>query len=352
MNIKRIQSALPLRCAALIECPHNRRYLTGFVSSYGSLLITRDSAVLLTDSRYIEAARAAISCCAVEELKAGHLNALCKAHSVKKLWLESTATLEQAQQLRNALPGVYVTAGRVLDAQLKQLRMIKSSDEVEKIRAAQRIAEAAFAQVLPTIAAGMTEREIALELDFAMLRGGAEQLAFDTIVAAGMNGSKPHAVPGNYALQPGDLITMDFGAVVKGYHSDMTRTVVLGKPSARAKEIYELVLAAQLAALDTIAPGVACKEVDAAAREVIKAAGYGEHFRHGTGHGLGLEVHEEPRLSAKSHDVLRPGMVVTVEPGVYLPGELGVRIEDLVVITDTGFENLTACNKMLVACEP
>ncbi|MCL2531421.1 MAG: aminopeptidase P family protein [Oscillospiraceae bacterium] len=347
-NIKRIQNNLPLRCAALIECPRNRRYLTGFVSSYGSLLLTRDTAVLLTDSRYIEAAQAAVACCAVEEIKAGRLRNLCKSHGVKKLWLEGSATMERVQQLRTALPGVYLSSNRALDVHMNQLRMIKHDDEAQKITAAQRIAEAAFAQVLPTITVGMTERDVALALDFAMLRGGAERLSFDTIVAAGVNGSKPHAVPGDYALRRGDLITMDFGAVVEGYHSDMTRTVALGEPSAQAREIYDVVLAAQEAALAVIAPGVACKDVDAAARDMIKAAGYGEHFRHGTGHGVGLAVHEEPRLSEKSREVLRPGMVVTVEPGVYLPGVCGVRIEDLVVVTDTGYVNLTACEKELM----
>ncbi|MCL2445738.1 MAG: aminopeptidase P family protein [Oscillospiraceae bacterium] len=344
-KIARIQQCLPLRTAALIECPLNRRYLTGFVSSYGSLLVTRDAAILLTDSRYIEAAQAAVTSCAVEEVKTGRLQALCKLYGVKKLWLEGSATLERVRQLRDALPGVYITPGRVLDMQLNQLRMIKSSDEVEKITAAQRIAEAAFAQVLPSIAVGMTEREVALSLDFAMLHGGAERLSFDTIVAAGVNGSKPHAVPGDYALQHGDLITMDFGAVVDGYHSDMTRTVALGEPSAQAREIYDVVLMAQQAALEAIAPGVACKDVDAAAREIIKAAGFGKEFRHGTGHGVGLAVHEEPRLSEKSRDVLRPGMMVTAEPGIYLPGVCGVRIEDLVVVTEEGYVNLTACAK-------
>jgi len=347
-KITRIQKILPMRTAALIECPLNRRYLTGFASSYGSLLVTRNAAVLLTDSRYIEAAQAAVTCCTVEEAKSGRLRALCKSHGVKKLWLESSATLERVQQLRSALPGVYIAPqAAVLDVTLRQMREVKSHDEVEKIRAAQGIAEAAFAQVLPTIAMGMTERDVALALDFAMLRSGAERVAFDTIVAAGVNGSKPHAVPGEYALRRGDLITMDFGAVVDGWHSDMTRTVALGEPSAQAREIYDVVLAAQLAALDAIKAGIACKDVDAAARDVIKAAGYGEQFRHGTGHGVGLAVHEEPRLSEKSSDVLRSGMVVTVEPGVYLPGVCGVRIEDLVVVTEDGCVNLTGVEKRL-----
>jgi len=348
-NIHYIQNTLPHRTAALIECPLNRRHLTGFVSSYGSLLVTRDAAVLLTDSRYIEAAQAAVTACTVEEVKAGQLHALCKAHSVKTLWMESSTTLERVRQLRTALPGVYIKPwAAVLDSKLKQLREVKSADEMKKIRAAQRIAESAFAQVLPTITLGMTEREVALALDFAMLRGGAKRTAFDTIVAAGVNGAKPHAVPGDYALQRGDLITMDFGAVVDGWHSDMTRTVALGEPTAQTREIYEIVLQAQETALAAIAPGVPCKEVDTAARKVIKMAGYAEYFRHGTGHGVGLAIHEEPRLSGKSCDVLRPGMMVTIEPGIYLPGVCGVRIEDLVWVTEDGYVNLTACRKDLV----
>jgi len=347
--IKHIQKHLPPRTAALVESPVNRRYLTGFVSSYGYLLITSENALFLTDSRYIQAAQAAISACPVEETKPGRLKALCKQHRVKKIWLEGTATLERAQQLQAQLPGVYVDLrGKRLSQLLNDLRTCKSPAEVEKITQAQRIAEAAFEHIRTYIKPGLTEREIALELDYCMLRNGAEALSFETIIAAGQNGAKPHAVPGEYKLRRGDFITLDFGAVVDGYHSDMTRTIALGKPNEQQREIYELVLAAQLAALARIKPGVTCKAVDKAARNVIEAAGFGDYFRHSTGHGVGLEIHEEPRLAATSMQVLKPGMVVTVEPGIYLPEQCGLRIEDMVVITETGYENLTKTTKELI----
>ena len=344
--ITHIQKSLPPRTAALIESPVNRRYLTGFASSYGHLLITQGGAVFLTDSRYIEAAQASDTACPVEEIKAGRLRALCKQHGVRKILLEGACDLARARQLRAMLPAVHFDLrSKKLELLLRNLRVCKSPREIEHIKAAQAIAEQAFEHILGRITPGVSERELALELDYFMLRHGAEALSFETIVAAGENGSRPHAVPGEHKLRRGDLITMDFGAVVNGYHSDMTRTVALGEPDANAREIYETVLAAQEAALAAIKPGVPCKEVDAAAREVIERTGYGEHFRHGTGHGVGLEIHEEPRLSKQSEDVLRPGMVVTVEPGIYLPGQCGVRIEDMAVITETGCENLTKTTK-------
>lgn len=347
--IKHIQKSLPQRTAALIESPINRRYLTGFAASYGHLFVTQESAVFLTDSRYIEAAQAAIVACPVEEVKAGRLRELCKQHGVRKILLEGEATLERALQLQAQLPAVYFDLrSKRLSVLLRNLRACKSPIEIERIARAQRIAEAAFELILGKIAPGITERELALELDYTMLRGGAEALSFDTIVVAGENGSLPHGVPGERKLQRGDLITFDFGAVVDGYHSDMTRTVALGEPNAQQREIYNTVLRAQEAALACISPGVPCKNIDAAARDVIKNAGYGEHFRHATGHSLGLEVHEWPRISAQVSDVLQPGMVITVEPGIYLPGVCGVRIEDMAAVTETGCENRTKTTKELV----
>jgi len=335
--------------AALIESPVNRRYLTGFASSYGHLLITADNAVFLTDSRYIEAAQAAIMACPVEEIKTGRLRALCKQQGVKKILLEGEATLERVRQLQPLLPAVrFDLHSKRLSNLLQNLRACKSPAEIEKIAQAQRIAEAAYEHILGKITPGVTERELALALDYFMLRRGAEALSFDTIVLAGENGSKPHGVPGGRKLRRGDLITFDFGAVVDGYHSDMTRTVALGEPDEKAREVYETVLRAQLAALESIKPGLPCKAVDAAARDVIKEAGYGEHFRHATGHSLGLEIHEWPRISAQVSDALKPGMVITVEPGIYLPGVCGVRIEDMVAVTETGCENLTQAGKELL----
>jgi len=352
-----LQKNLPPRTAALIASPVNRRRLTGFESADGLLFITPATgfapgkAVFLTDSRYIEAAKIEITACPVEELTdaPAQLKALCKEHRVKRLFVETGhTTLAGAARLRRGLPGVWIEArdSRV-DKYLRTLRMHKTSREDEYIRQAQGIAEAAFEYILGIIKPGMTEREIALELDFAMLRRGAQAVSFETIAVAGENGSKPHGVPGERPLQAGDLLTLDFGAVIDGYHSDMTRTVAVGEPGEDQKKVYEIVLEAQLAALAALAPGIACSKIDKRARDVIEAAGYGDDFRHGTGHGVGLEIHEAPTLSRKSKDVLAPGMIVTVEPGVYLPGKCGVRIEDMALITETGYENLTRAGKEL-----
>jgi len=351
-EIAQIQKNLPARTAALVASPVTRRRLTGFESSDGLLFIAPDRALFLTDSRYIEAAKAEIMACPVEELKdaGAQLRALCKEHRVKRLLVETGyTTLAQAARLRRDLPGVWIEArdSRV-DKQLQALRMHKTPIEADRIRQAQAIAEKAFDSILEFIRPGMSEREIALELDYAMLRGGAQAVSFETIAVAGENGSKPHGVPGDRPVRAGDLLTLDFGAVVDGCHSDMTRTVAIGEPGGEQRRVYEIVLEAQLAALAALAPGTACSEIDKRARDVIEAAGYGEHFRHGTGHGVGLEIHEAPNLSRKSKDVLAPGMVVTVEPGIYLPGNCGVRIEDMALITEAGYENLTRAEKNLI----
>ena len=340
------------RTAVLIASPVNRRRLTGFDSSDGLLFIAPDRALFLTDSRYIEAARTEITACPVEELKdaPAQLRALCKEHRVKRLFVETGhTTLAQAARLRKDLPGVWIeTRDSRVDKHLRSLRMYKTAFEADCIRRAQAIAEQAFESILGLIKPGMTERKIALELDYAMLRAGAQALSFETIAVAGENGSKPHGVPGERPLRRGDLLTLDFGAVVDGYHSDMTRTVAVGEPDSEQRHIYEVVLEAQLAALAALAPGALCSEIDKRARDVIEAAGYGDHFRHGTGHGVGLEIHEAPNLSRRSKDVLAPGMVITVEPGIYLPGRSGVRIEDMALITETGYENLTHVDKNLI----
>ena len=348
----KLQRHLPPRGAALVSAPVSRRRLTGFESSDGLLFLTQAHAVFLTDSRYIEAAKAEITACPVEELKdsAKQLRELCKAHRVKRLFVETgRTTLDEAARLRRQLPGVWVeTGGTLVDGCLRALRLHKTPEEADCVRRAQAIAERAFAHILGMLEPGTAEREIALDLDYAMLRFGAQALSFETIAVAGENGSKPHGVPGERKLRKGDLLTLDFGAVADGYHSDMTRTVAIGKPGEEQQKIYSIVLGAQQAALDRLAPGVPCKDIDAAARDWIKAAGYGEHFRHGTGHGVGLEIHEAPTLSRKSKDILAPGMIVTVEPGIYLPGSCGVRIEDIALITETGYENLTNTDKKLI----
>ncbi len=348
--LEELARALPSRTAALITAPVSRRFLTGFFSSAGTLFLSRGEVVFLTDSRYFEAARAAVTVCPVEELSAApeQLRRLCRRNNIRRLLPEAgKMTLAQAAKYRRWLPGVRLEGNKPwLDAELVRLRRAKKPAQADCVRRAQRIAEAAFAATLAEdLRVGITERELALALGQRMLRAGAQALSFETIVVAGENGSKPHGVPGDRALRPGDLVTMDFGATVDGWHSDMTRTVALGEPGQEERTIYEVVLRAQEAALACIRPGLACEEADAAARRVIEAAGYGAYFRHGVGHGVGLEIHEAPSLAPKSKEILAPGDIVTVEPGIYLPGRCGVRIEDMVLITEDGYENLTLAEK-------
>ena len=234
------------------------------------------------------------------------------------------------------------------DAAINFFRRKKSEEEKNCILKAQAIAEKAFDHILGFISTEKTEKDIALELDFFMLRNGAEATSFDTIAVSGANSSMPHGVPSDKKICNGDFITLDYGAVINGYHSDMTRTVAVGSVSTKMAEVYETVLNAQLASLASLRDGISGIDADKAARDIIANAGYGEFFGHGTGHGVGIEIHEEPRLSPKSDKILCKGDVVTVEPGIYLPGEFGVRIEDMAFITENGYENLTKSPKNLI----
>ena len=351
MNLEKLIAALPGDIdGVLIESPENRRYFTGFPSSAGILIAAKQGSVFLTDSRYIEAAHNKIDCCEVMELKGQEeqLPALAKKLGCSCLAFEtSRTTFARVGKLKKMLGDIRLFEGPAIDKFIGHLREQKSAQEVNKIKAAQRITELGFDHIARFIKAGMTEREIALELDFFMLKNGAESLAFDTIAASGVNTSKPHAVPSDKKVEAGDFITLDFGATVDGYRSDMTRTLALGRVSEKQKLVYQTVLAAQAATLTILKPGVTCKAADAAARDVIENAGFGKYFGHGTGHGVGIEVHEGPTLSPISSDILEAGNVVTAEPGIYLPGEFGVRIEDMALITPQGHENLTSSPKEL-----
>ncbi len=350
MNIKKLQAELKENQAFLISSPENRRYLTGFASSDGYLLITRSEAVFFIDSRYIEAAQKSITEC-TEIVLLKSLSAQLKEH-VEKLGISTVFT--ECERLSVAefnkfceTAGCECRAEKADDA-VNALRRSKCGEEKAKILAAQSIAEKAFDHILGFIKEGVTEREVALTLDFFMLRSGAECVSFETIAVSGKNSSMPHGVPCDKKIEKGDFITMDFGAVVDGYHSDMTRTVAVGEVSSKQAEIYETVLRAQESSLRILKAGVSCRDADAAARDIIEKAGYGEFFGHGTGHGVGIEIHEQPRLSPKSGQTLQVGDVVTVEPGIYLPDEFGVRIEDMAIIAENGFENLTKSPKNLI----
>lgn len=349
-RIAELQNRLDENTVAIIESPENRLYFTGFSSSLGYLVVSGERAVFLTDSRYIEAAQNRIVGAEVREFfsLASVKQVLCEIGSTRVVMQSGTTTVAASQSYKKAFDGFEVVFDGSLDDIISDLRIIKDSSELDGIISAQRIAERAFDHVLGIIKEGMTEKQLALELDFYMLSNGADALSFDTIAVSGKNSSLPHGVPSEKKIEKGDFITMDFGAVVNGYHSDMTRTVALGCVSDEQKKVYETVLSAQKTALEGIRAGIKCCDADALARDIIKSAGYGEYFRHGLGHGVGVEIHEAPNLSPRSENTLKEGMIVTVEPGIYLPDKFGVRIEDMVCVSENGCANLTNADKRLI----
>lgn len=349
-RISQLQKSLAENCTAIIESPENRLYFTGFHSSLGYLVVNKDNAVFLTDSRYIEAAQNSVEGAKVEEFfsLATVKEVLSEIGATKVVMQSGTTTVAAAQTYTKAFDGFEVSFDGSLDEVISDLRIIKDRSELDDVIRAQRIAESAFDYVLGIIKEGMTEKQLALELDFYMLSHGADALSFDTIAVSGKNSSLPHGVPSEKKIEKGDFITMDFGAVVNGYHSDMTRTVAVGFVSDEQKKVYETVLQAQKTALDGVRAGVVCRDADALARNVIESAGYGEFFRHGLGHGVGVEIHEAPTVSPKDDMVLKEGMLITIEPGIYLPERFGVRIEDMVYVTENGCENLTKADKSLI----
>ena len=337
--------------AALVSSEAARRYFTAFPASDGYLVVMRDRAVFFTDSRYTEAAEKVIRDIPVVLQKdfPKQLKALLNENNARNIGVENaTMTLRESQKLAEAMPEIELVTDGILSDAISSLRMVKSREEIECIKTAQAIAEDAFEYILGKIEYGKTEKQLALELDFYMLSHGAEAVSFETIAVSGENSSLPHGVPGNRKIQKGDFITFDFGAVYNGYHSDMTRTIAVGQASDEMRTVYNVVLEAQRRALDSLCEGISGIDADKAARDVIDKAGYGDYFGHGTGHGVGIEIHEGPNLSPKSKNILKSGNVITVEPGIYLPGKFGVRIEDMAVITKNGCENLTNCPKELI----
>lgn len=352
MNIHKLISSLPdYADGFLITSEDNIFYFTGFPCDAGVLLATKNGCFFFTDSRYTEAAENTITCAEVIDnanFPKVFVDA-CERSGAKKLLCEtSRMTVRAAQKYRELLQD---TAELLFEDDISfigQIRRQKSFDEEKLIEKAQRISEKAFRDLLKEIKPGMTEREIALKLDFAMLRLGAEALSFPTIVVSGENSSKPHGVPSDRKLRDGDMITFDFGAVVGGYHSDMTRTVALTNCSDEQRNVYGIVLEAQKRALDAIKPDARCADVDAKARSFIAENGYKDCFGHGTGHGVGVEIHEFPNLSPRSSESLKTGDVVTVEPGIYIKGRFGIRIEDMVIVRENGYRNFTEFDKGLI----
>lgn len=317
------------------------RYLSGFTGSSGILLVTSRRACLVTDFRYKTQARKETAGITILIQKKDIFTAVRDAGErlgVDTLWFdESAITVEGIKKIKPK--GFKLKGHRDL---LKTLRQEKDKQELANIRTAIHRAEEAFRELKKDVHPGATERELGSKLEYLMRGKGARKAAFDTIVASGVHGAMPHAPAANRRIKKGDLVTFDFGAEANGYFSDMTRTFCVGRPSARQREIHELVLQAQSAAIRSVGIGVPCASVDAAAREVIKRAGHGKHFGHGTGHGIGLMVHEGPSVSPLSSDTVEKNMVFTIEPGVYIPGWGGVRIEDMVTATKAGVEVLTS----------
>ncbi len=352
-HVQKLQKTLNTGEAALITSSAARHWLSGFLADDGAILLCADDAVCLLDSRYIEAGEKAVKTmpCSLLTRLYESIAAFLGEHALDTLLIETeTMTVADKKRLKTALDNVATlcTDGR-LDAAIEQERRIKTDEELQCLKVAGALTDDGFSYILTRLDIGRTEREVALDLEMYLRKNGSEGVSFDFIVASGENGSCPHAVPSDRKLQKGDLVTFDFGAVVGGLHADMTRTVALGGISEKQKEIYDVVLSAQLAALASIHSGVRCAEVDKAARDVITAAGYGEYFGHGTGHGVGFEIHESPNLSPRAGDkVLEIGNVVTVEPGIYLPKVGGVRIEDMVLVNENGYENLIKSKKSLL----
>ena len=338
--------------AILLTGAANRFYATGFATDEegGIALVTTKGSFFFTDSRYIEAAEAQIEGAAIGLVNADKRyiawinEALELTESRIVGFEENHMTVADhriyAEKLRCTLKGA--------DALMLELRCSKDEQEIACMTKAQRIAEEAFRQLLSEIRPGVTERQLAARLQYLALSAGAEKMSFDTIVASGPNGSMPHAVPGDRAVEEGDFITFDFGCVYGGYCSDMTRTVAVGQVTEEMEKVYAIVRQAQQAGLDAARAGKTGREVDAAARDIIEKAGYGPYFGHSLGHSLGIEVHESPSATPANDKPLPLHAVISVEPGIYLPGRFGVRIEDVVVLEEDGCRNLMELDKDLV----
>ncbi len=337
--------------ALLVTWLPNVRYLTGFSGSAGMVLVTPERVVLLTDGRYDTQSHEQLDAAGVEAdiVVAGHADQLARLTELvaplTSLGLEAqSVSWAQQRAFADTFAGVELVATTEV---VEGLRLVKEPGEVARIRAACAIADDALAATLPLLAERPTERGFALALEVAMRERGASGTSFDTIVASGPNGALPHARPSDRAVEHGELVVIDFGCIVDGYCSDMTRTVSVGDPGPDARRLWDVVRESQSAGRDAVAAGVACADVDRASRAVIEAAGWGAEFSHGTGHGVGLEIHESPRVAKAAGGTLTEGVVVTVEPGVYLPGVGGVRLEDTVVVTEAGADALTAFPKTL-----
>ncbi len=334
--------------AMLITSEPGEFYAIGFHGE-GVALVTKEGSWYFTDSRYIEACRNQVTGCQISmpdgRTYKVEVQELVGKHGIRKLGFEENyLSVKEYNAWTEGVRAQFVPANDLVDG----LRMYKDAEEVERLIQAQRISERAFDEILNFLQPGVTEKEVAAKLEYDMLRFGAQKMSFDPIVASGPNGSMPHAVPGDRKIQKGEFVTMDFGCKFGGYCSDMTRTVAVGEPTDEMKKVYQTVLEAQLAGIAAAKAGCLGCDVHEAGRKVIADAGYGAYFGHGFGHGVGIEIHESPRFSPLWKQPIAAGAALSAEPGIYLPGKFGVRIEDVVILTEGGCTDITKAPKQLI----
>lgn len=350
-HIAKITAQLPEHGldAMLVTSAPGERYAVGFEGE-GWVLVSRDGARYSTDGRYIEAARQQVTGAEIVLTERGQSHLALAREEIRRRGLKRVGfesgrvSADELGRWKDSLPCELVAAQGLLDG----LRATKDEEELARMRQAQRITDEAFREILNFIRPGLTEQEVAARLVYELLRRGGRRVSFDPIVAAGANGSMPHAVPGETVIQPGMFVTMDFGCVYEGYCSDMTKTVAVGQPTDEMERVYHTVLEAQRAGIAAARAGVTGSEVDRAARQAIQQAGYGSFFSHSFGHSLGLEIHESPNASPSEQTVFPAGAVISAEPGIYLPGHFGVRIEDVLVLREGGCEDITQAPKNLI----
>lgn len=335
--------------AFLITNDKNIYYFTGLWDSNGYLLVTKSGAYLFVDFRYGEIAEKTVTSAKVVvfEKLFDELNNTLKKNCISKCYVETSYLTVSDFALYKQKLNVEISNENILDEIIKGLRIIKDSCELDLIQEAQNITEKAFNNILPLISEGTTERMLSVELEYQMKILGAESVSFDLITITGKKTSLPHGVPGEDKIQIGDFVTFDIGATYKGYHSDMTRTVAVGNISEEMKKVYDTVLTAHKMALESVKPGMKCKDIDKIARDYIYRNGYEGCFGHATGHGVGLDIHEFPTVSPLGDTILEKGMIITIEPGIYIKNNFGVRIEDTVVATENGYKSFATIPKEL-----
>lgn len=339
--------------AVLLTNEKNIGYFCGFFHSEGYLLVTENETVLFVDFRYYEAALKKSSGCRVvcfTKLFKDLISEL-KNNSVVNVFFEaSDITVEKYNRFKKAFSenNIECVCDGSLDHKIEEIRCIKDESEIKIIAKAQEITEKSYLEVLNYLKPGVSERRVALELEHLIKLNGGEGVSFDLITITGKKTSLPHGVPSDDIVSEGDFFTFDIGSIFDGYHSDTTRTVAIKSADEEMKKVYDIVLKAQLAVLDSVKPGAKCSDVDKIARDIISENGYGKYFGHATGHGVGLDIHESPVVSPRSETMLKKGMIITDEPGIYLPGKFGVRIEDMLCVTDTGYKNFVSLPKELI----